>query len=92
MDVPTSLKTKYDGVGGLDMSKSTYKVVKHVDGWAYEANDTYSDPFPTRDLARKATKLAASEQAASGETTRIAYEEKGRWQNEGDVGTDRLEG
>jgi Uncharacterized protein conserved in bacteria (DUF2188) len=48
------------------MSKITYKVVKHDGGWAYEANGTYSEPFPTRDAARKAAKLAASEQAASG--------------------------
>jgi hypothetical protein len=32
------------------MSKITYKVVKHDGGWAYEANGTYSEPFPTRDL------------------------------------------
>jgi Uncharacterized protein conserved in bacteria (DUF2188) len=62
------------------MSKITYKVVKHDGGWAYEAKGTYSEPFPTRDAARKAAKLAASEQAAPGETTQISYEdEKGRW-------------
>jgi hypothetical protein len=77
------------GVGG-DMSKITYKVVKHDGGWAYEANGTYSESFPTRDAARKAAKHAASEQAAPGETTQISYEdEKGRWHNEVDSGTDR---
>jgi hypothetical protein len=55
------------------MSKITYKVVKHDGGWAYEANGTYSEPFPTRDAARKAAKLAASEQAAPGETTPIYH-------------------
>jgi hypothetical protein len=66
------------------------RVVKHDGGWAYEVNGTYSEPFPTRDAARKAAKLAASEQAAPGETTRISYEdEKGRWHNEVDSGTDR---
>jgi hypothetical protein len=50
------------------MSKVTYKVLKHDGGWAYEANGTYSESFPTREAARKAAKLAASEQAAPGET------------------------
>jgi Uncharacterized protein conserved in bacteria (DUF2188) len=78
------------GVKGPNMSQITYKVVKHDGGWAYEANGTYSEPFPTRDAARKAAKLAASEQAAPGETTQISYEdEKGHWHNEVDSGTDR---
>ncbi len=73
-----------------DMSKITYKVVKHDGGWAYQANGTYSEPFLTRDAARKAAKQAASEQTAPGETTEISYEdEKGRWHNERDSGTDR---
>jgi hypothetical protein len=61
------------------MNKITYKVLKHDGGWAYEVNGTYSESFPTREVARKAAKLAASEQATPGETTRISYEdEKGR--------------
>jgi hypothetical protein len=77
-------------VEGRDMSKITYKVVKHDGGWAYEANGTYSEPFRTRDAARAAAKLAASEQATPGETAQISYEdEKGRWHNEVDSGTDR---
>jgi hypothetical protein len=72
------------------MNRITYKVVKHDGGWAYEANGTYSEPFSTRSAARKAAKLAASEQARPGETTRISYEdEEGRWHNEVDGGTDR---
>jgi hypothetical protein len=73
-----------------EMDRIAYKVVKHDGGWAYEANGTFSEPFPTREAARKAAKLAASEQAAPGETTQISYEdEKGRWHNEVDSGTDR---
>jgi len=72
------------------MSKIIYKVVKHDGGWAYEANGTYSEPFRTRDAVRKAAKLAAGEQTVPGETTQISYEdEKGRWHNEVDSGTDR---
>jgi hypothetical protein len=77
------------GVKGPSMCKITYKVVKHDGGWAYEVNGTYSEPFP-RAAALKAAKLAASEQAAPGVTTRISYEdEKGSWHNEVDSGTDR---
>jgi len=72
------------------MSKITYRVVKHDGGWAYEANGTYSGPFPTRDAARKAAKLAASEQTAPGVMRQISHEEeKGRWHNQVDSGTDR---
>ncbi len=72
------------------MNKVTYKVVKHDGGWAYEANGTYSEPFRTREEARTAAKLAASEQATPGESAQISYEdEKGRWHNEVDSGTDR---
>jgi hypothetical protein len=72
------------------MSTITYKVVKHDGGWAYEANGTYSEPFPTHDSALKAAKLAAQEQAVPGETTQISYEdEKGRWHTEVDSGADR---
>ena len=72
------------------MSKITYKVVKHDGGWAYEANGTFSEPFRTREAARAAAKLAASEQAAPGETTEISYEDdKGHWHHEVDGGTDR---
>ncbi len=72
------------------MSSITYKVVKHDGGWAYEANGTFSERFPTREAAREAAKLAAREQAAPGDTTLISYEdEKGEWHKEVDSGTDR---
>lgn len=72
------------------MSKVTYKVIRHDGGWAYEANGTFSEPFPTRDAARKAASLAAREQATPGETAKISFEdEKGHWHTETDSGTDR---
>lgn len=72
------------------MTEIIYKVVAHDGGWAYEAKGTYSEPFPTREAARHAAKLAAREQTTPGETTRIAYEdEQGRWHTEVDPGTDR---
>jgi len=81
---------RYRGI--QTMSKIIYKIVKHDGGWAYEANGTYSEPFPNRDAALGAAKLAASEQTAPGETTYISYEdEKGHWHDEVDSGKDRPE-
>jgi hypothetical protein len=72
------------------MGKITYKVVRHDGAWAYEANGTFSEKFPTREAARNAAKIAASEQAAPGESTPISYEdEKGRWHDEIADGHDR---
>jgi len=55
------------------MNKVPFKIVRHDDGWVYEANGTLSQNFPTREAARKAAKLAAS---AVGETTPLAHENK----------------
>jgi hypothetical protein len=72
------------------MTQVTYKIVQHDGGWAYEANGTFSEPFRTRDEAHAAARLAAEEQGIPGETTHILYEdEKGRWHNEVDSGSDR---
>lgn len=72
------------------MKKIIYKVLKHDGGWAYEANGTYSEPFPTREAARKAAKLAAAEQSTRGVTTPISYEdEKGQWHDEVADASDR---
>jgi hypothetical protein len=62
------------------MNKITYKIVKHDGGWAYEANGTNSQTFQTREAARNAAKLAATEQAPAGKTTPRSYEdEEGQW-------------
>jgi hypothetical protein len=72
------------------MTKITYEIVQHDGGWAYRANGTYSEAFPSHDAARKAAELAAREQLAPGESTPISYEdEKGHWHNEVAKGDDR---
>jgi hypothetical protein len=72
------------------MAKITYEIVKHDGGWAYRADGTYSEPFPSHDAARKAAELAAKEQRVSGDTTHISWEdEKGHWHNEVSAGDDR---
>jgi uncharacterized protein DUF2188 len=42
------------------MIKTTFKIVKHDDGWVYEANGAHSQSFRTREAARKAARFAAS--------------------------------
>jgi Uncharacterized protein conserved in bacteria (DUF2188) len=77
---------------GQSMAKITYEIVQHDGGWAYRANGTYSEPFPSHDAARKAAEIAAREQLAPGETTSISYEDdKGHWHNEVSAGSDRPE-
>jgi len=74
------------------MSKIVYEVVQHDGGWAYRVNGTYSEAFPSHDLARKAAKRAAREQVTVGETTVISYEdEEGHWHHEVASGDDRPE-
>jgi hypothetical protein len=71
------------------VSKIIYRVVKRMGGWAYEANGTYSESFRTRDSARKAAKVAASEQATPGRTTQVTYEDQnGDWPTAVDRSTD----
>jgi Uncharacterized protein conserved in bacteria (DUF2188) len=72
------------------MSKIIYRVVRHDGGWAYTADGTFSELFRTREAARKALKVAASERVVPGETVKVSYDaEKGRWHSEADSGTDR---
>ena len=68
----------------------TYQIVEHDGGWAYKVGDVFSEPFTTREDARRAAQQAASEQRASGETTPIEYEDAdGKWHEEVAQGSDR---
>jgi hypothetical protein len=59
------------------MNKSTFKIEKHDEGWAYQANGAHSPFFRTREAARKAARLAAS---AASERTPLFHEDKnGEW-------------
>jgi hypothetical protein len=74
------------------MGKIIYEIVQHDGGWAYRANGTYSETFPSHDAARRAAEQAAREQSAPGESTAISYEdEKGHWHSELAKGDDRPE-
>jgi hypothetical protein len=59
------------------MNTNIFKIVKHDDGWVYEANGAHSQYFRTREAARKAARLAAS---AASATTLLSHEDKeGEW-------------
>jgi hypothetical protein len=74
------------------MTKITYQIVKHDGGWAYRVDETYSETFPSHDLARKGAERAAKEQGVPGEATIISYEDKqGHWHDEKSAGNDRPE-
>lgn len=74
------------------MSKITYTIVKHDGGWAYNANGTYSEAFPTHDEARRAALRAAREQGVPGESALITWEDSdGHWHKEFAAGDDRPE-
>ena len=72
------------------MAKITYEILRHDGGWAYRANGTYSETFPSHDAARKAAERVAREQMAVGESALISYEdEQGHWHKEVSAGNDR---
>ncbi|MEO8307384.1 MAG: hypothetical protein ABI616_05025 [Pseudomonadota bacterium] len=72
------------------MAQLTYKIIKHDGGWAYQVDETISEPFATHDAARQAAELAAREQSTPGDSATITYEdEQGNWHVEKSSGTDR---
>jgi len=74
------------------VSHITYHIVPHDGGWAYKAEDVFSETFATREQARAAAELAAREQRVAGEAMEILYEdEKGEWRREFTSGRDRPE-
>ncbi|MGE0604675.1 MAG: DUF2188 domain-containing protein [Xanthobacteraceae bacterium] len=74
------------------MTHVTYKVVRHDSGWAYTANGTFSEAFPTHDAALEAARRAAQEQRTPGDTHVIEYEDaNGNWKTETASGSDRPE-
>jgi len=74
------------------MAKITYKIVEHDGGWAYKVGDVFSEPFPSRDEARRAAERAAREQLVPGDPAVISYEDRyGRWHDEQSAGSDRPE-
>jgi hypothetical protein len=72
------------------MAQVTYHIVQHDGGWAYKANDAFSEAFPTHDAALKAARIAAAEQMQPGHTEVIEYEDAdGHWHVETAPGRDR---
>ena len=74
------------------MSKVVYKIVEHAGGWAYQAEGTFSETFPSADAARAAARSAAVEQRQPGKDVGITFEDaSGHWHEELSNGDDRPE-
>lgn len=72
------------------MARVVYTIVQHGEGWAYRVDKTFSETFPSYDLARKAALDAASEHQQSGSTVGISFEDSsGQWHEELSDGHDR---
>jgi hypothetical protein len=72
------------------MSRVTYQIVRHDNGWAYKAEGVFSESFPSHAAALAAARRAAAEQRVPGSTEAIEWEdEKGKWHSETASGTDR---
>ncbi len=72
------------------MTHVTYKVVEHDGGWAYTADGTYSESFPSHGEALEAARRAAAEQRVPGRTEAIEWEDaNGKWHQELAGGGDR---
>ncbi len=72
------------------MNQIHYKIVEHDGGWAYRLDDVFSETFESHDLAAGAARAAAREQAVSGSTAAIEYQDKGgQWHTEIARGDDR---
>ncbi len=74
------------------MSKITYHIVRHEDGWAYKLGDVFSETFPSHEAAVAAAKRAAAEQQVGGNEAAIQWEDaSGTWHEEVSRGDDRPE-
>ncbi|HLK24905.1 MAG TPA: DUF2188 domain-containing protein [Caulobacteraceae bacterium] len=74
------------------MTRVTYEIVRHENGWAYRVDGVYSETFRTHDDALRAARRAAGEQRISGDDAAISWEdERGQWHDELDPGDDRPE-
>jgi hypothetical protein len=76
----------------FEMAHVTYAIVEHDGGWAYKAEDVFSETFATRQQAHAAAERAAREQRIPGESEPIEYEDgRGQWHEETAKGGDRPE-
>ncbi|GGE30425.1 hypothetical protein GCM10007276_04540 [Agaricicola taiwanensis] len=74
------------------MTKITYEIVQHNDGWAYKVGDVFSETFSDRETAQEAAAVAAREQRLPDDTHDIEYQDaQGRWHTESSRGDDRPE-
>jgi hypothetical protein len=74
------------------MTKVTYEVVEHDEGYAYRAGDVFSETYPTPEAARAAAEQAAQRQTLTGTDEIIQYQDsQGGWREEFADGENRPE-
>lgn len=72
------------------MSRFHYKIVAHDGGWAYTLDGTFSEPYPTAEVARKAAQFAAAQQHVPDGPAIIEYQDaQGEWRIEKSEGGNR---
>ncbi|SMO99927.1 DUF2188 domain-containing protein [Paracoccus laeviglucosivorans] len=72
------------------MTRITYEIVQHDNGWAYKVDDVFSETFETKAAAVAAAQDAAARQELSGENETIQFQdEDGKWHVEDVEGSDR---
>jgi hypothetical protein len=74
------------------MANVHYRIVGHEGGWAYKAEDVFSECYATHGEARGAAERAAAAQRVPGATEDLEYQDEvGNWHEEVSQGTDRPE-
>lgn len=74
------------------MTKITYHVAQHDEGFAYRLGDVWSESFADHDAALAAARSAAERQHLEGRDAEISFQlADGRWHTEHASGGDRPE-
>ena len=74
------------------MTKVTYEVVEHDEGFAYRVGDVFSETYPTHEAAHEAAEQAAQRQTLTGSDEVIQYQDSsGSWREEFADGDNRPE-
>lgn len=74
------------------MTRITYEIVEHEDGWAYKLGDVFSETYGSHAEATEAAEQAAEGHMRSGSDEVIEYEDEDDvWHEETAPGDDRPE-
>lgn len=72
------------------MARIRYHIVRHDGGWTYRLGDVFAETFATHTEALVAARVVVAEQAVSGTTVPISWQDPdGKWHEEVAQGDDR---